>query len=135
MRNLNPIRRTVQRLLLSLWSGCVVLAAQATTYYVAETGNDANSGNTQAGGRTVHRVNRDAYTMQPGDQVLFKEVSGAALIIGSSGTTSSPTMWAPTVAVRPRPAGSTALTGWTVHRQHLEGTRPHREVPSAAASS
>lgn len=123
MRNLNPIRRTVQRLLLSLWSGCVVLAAQATTYYVAETGNDANSGNTQAQAwRTVDRVNQIAYTMQPGDQVLFKKggIYRGTLIIGSSGTTSSPiTVGAYGSGAAPVLAGSTALTGWTVHSGNI----------------
>src|SRR5450756_285023 len=68
------------------------LPAQATTYYVAAAGSDANSG-TDAGHpwQTIAKIN--ASTFSAGDSILFNKGDvwyGTALIAPSSGSSGSP---------------------------------------------
>jgi hypothetical protein len=97
------VTRTHRRLLLSLVtlavSAAAPAAAGATTYYVAPSGHDSNSGKSAARAwRTVYRVNKTH--LRPGDVVLFQAgttYSDDGLQpgwgTGVSGTSSSPVVF------------------------------------------
>ena len=98
-------------------------SALATTYYVSPSGNDANSGTSQAQAwRTIDRVNQLGSGLQPGDQVLFQrggtyrgrinvQTSGTSsqpIVLGSYGTGEAPVI-----------SGSQVVTGWTNHSGNI----------------
>jgi hypothetical protein len=120
MRHLPHSGTMMLRHLLLLVVGMLALSAQATTYYVSETGNDANAGTSQAQAwRTIDRVNQVIYGLQPGDQILFKRggTYRGALIIGSSGTGTNPiTVGSYGSGNKPVISGSKEVTNWTVHQ-------------------
>ena len=101
---------------------CTSLAG-ATNYYISPTGNDANSGTSQAQAwRTIARLNQSLFAFQPGDQVLFQR--GATfrgrITFGSSGTTNSPIIiGAYGTGAQPIISGSDVVTGWTVHQGNI----------------
>ncbi|MCB9171052.1 MAG: right-handed parallel beta-helix repeat-containing protein [Flavobacteriales bacterium] len=99
-------------LLLLGWRG-----ADATVYYVAPNGNDANTGTSPSTAwSTLARVEQATYGMAPGDQVLFQRggvyrgsfsvnnsgASGAPLVFGAYGTGAAPVI-----------SGSITVNGWT----------------------
>ncbi|MBK8341749.1 MAG: hypothetical protein IPK99_18030 [Flavobacteriales bacterium] len=62
---------------------------QAATYYIAPSGNDANSGTSPAQAwKTIARVNQISAQLQPGDKILFERggVYRGKLPLSSSGT-------------------------------------------------
>jgi hypothetical protein len=81
----------------TLFTMAVALAGPgllAATYYVSPTGNDSNSGTTQAQAfRTVAKINQ--LSLKPGDSVLFEggatfSDAGLYLTYGDGGSSSSP---------------------------------------------
>ncbi|MBP6390710.1 MAG: right-handed parallel beta-helix repeat-containing protein [Flavobacteriales bacterium] len=91
----------------------------AATYYIAPTGNDANSGTSQAQAwKTIGRVNQISAQLQPGDKILFERggVYRGKLTISSSGTAGNKIeVGAYGTGSQPVLSGSVAVTGWTVH--------------------
>jgi hypothetical protein len=123
MQHLHTSLYITLRHLLLIASSALGLAVNATNYYVSETGNDANSGTSQAQAwRTIGRVNQVIYGLQPGDQILFKRggTYRGTLIIGSSGTSGSPiAVGAYGTGNNPVLSGSTALSGWSLHQGNI----------------
>ncbi|ADB40331.1 NPCBM/NEW2 domain-containing protein [Spirosoma linguale] len=93
---------------------CQSLQAQ-TTYYVANSGNDANSGNSEgAPFQTLAKVN--SLTLQPGDAILFRrgDTFRGSLVIRQSGAPGRPIVIdAYGSGSKPVLAGSVPLTGWS----------------------
>jgi len=64
-------RKIVKRVFLSLLIASLSLISMATTYYVSNSGDDNNSGqSTKLPWETLNKVN--TYTFLPGDSVLLK---------------------------------------------------------------
>lgn len=89
--------------------------AQATTYYVSPTGNDANNGTSQSSPwQTIDRANQCG--LQPGDQLLFQRGGHfrGQIIWGNSGTPGSPvTYGAYGSGADPIVDGARLVSGWT----------------------
>lgn len=105
---------------------CVLLLTgtlHAATYYVSPTGNDVNSGTSQAQAwRTIGRVNQISGSLQPGDRILFERggVYRGKLTINSNGTAGSRIeVGAYGNGALPVISGSVAVTGWTVHSGNI----------------
>jgi hypothetical protein len=92
------------------------LSANAATYYVSPTGNDSNSGTSQAQAwRTIARVQQVAGSLQAGDQVLFQRGGryNGQLTINSSGSQSNPiVVGAYGSGAPPEISGSITVSGW-----------------------
>lgn len=103
--------RTALLILLTI----VGLGAQATTYYVSPTGNDASNGTSPATAwQTIDRANQ--CSLQPGDQLLFQRGGHfrGQIIWGNSGSSSSPvTYGAYGNGDDPIIDGARLVTGWT----------------------
>lgn len=99
------------------------VALHATDYYVSGSGNDGNSGTSQAQAwHSIDRVNQLSYGLQPGDRVLFQRggTYRGELNIGSSGTSGQPiTIGAYGSGASPIISGSTLVTGWTIHQGNI----------------
>lgn len=84
---------------LCFWTACILtlgLASSsfATTYYVATTGSDANTGSSTAPWSTLQHA---VETIAPGDTILVRSGSYAGCRIRNSGTPSAPKLLAPDV--------------------------------------
>jgi len=88
-----------------------VAVVSGITYYVSNTGNNANNGTSEATPwQTIARVN--TATFQPGDSVLFP--TDATLTIAETGTSDNwITYGAYGTGEKPRIVGSRQVTGWT----------------------
>jgi hypothetical protein len=99
------------------------LCAQAATYYVSPSGNDANSGTSQAQAwRTIARVQQQMNSLQPGDQVLFQRggIYPGRLDISKSGTSSAPLVFgAYGSGTRPIISGGEPVTNWVQHQGNI----------------
>ncbi len=99
----NPFLFLRPSLFAGIFSALTILPVGAADYYIAPDGNDAANGTTAATPwQSLGKVN--AYTFQPGDQVLFKAggswtgelwpkgsgASGSPILLGSYGTGSRP---------------------------------------------
>ena len=62
--------RTPYRLFLAALATWSSLAVNAVTYYISPTGNDTNTGTSQAQAwRTIGRLMQNIYSLQPGDGI------------------------------------------------------------------
>ena len=95
--------------------------ANATTYYVSNTGNDANSGtSTSAPWQSLVKVN--SFSPSPGDQILFKRGDSweGTLTPSRSGVAGNPiTYSAYGSGEKPVLFGSTTITGWSLYSGHI----------------
>ena len=107
----------MKRTILILTLAVKALLAQAVTYYVSPTGNDANNGTSPAQAwRTIGRVQQVANGLQPGDQVLFERggTFNGKLTVNASGNNSNPIIiGAYGTGAAPVISGSVPVTGWT----------------------
>ncbi|HMW98626.1 MAG TPA: hypothetical protein PJ983_15325, partial [Flavobacteriales bacterium] len=107
-------------------------AAEATVYYVSPTGNDTNNGTSQASAwRTIDRVNQSAYTIQPGDQILFQRGGHyrGGIIWGTSGAAGAPiTYGAYGTGADPIIDGARLVTGWTPYQGNIWRAQVGTEV-------
>lgn len=98
-------------------------SASATTYYISNTGNDANSGTSQGQAwRTLARLEQVQYALQPGDQVLLQRGSifRGTLPISSSGTSAAPIVFgAYGTGTAPVISGGSLVTGWTPYQGNI----------------
>lgn len=100
-----------------------ILTARATTFHIAHDGSDSNAGTSSgAPWKTIARMMQSIFTIQPGDQILFKRggtyegnleipLSGTAsqhIVVGAYGTGAAPII-----------SGSKAVTTWTVHSGNI----------------
>ncbi len=99
--------------------GLSALFAQATTYYVSPTGNDANNGtSTATAWQTINRVNQSSNALQPGDQVLFERgghFRGGIIWASSGSASASVTYGAYGTGADPIIDGARSLTNWVQH--------------------
>lgn len=116
MYNYSQFNFSLKRTTLLLIGGLLTssfVVGQAT-YYVAETGNDANDGRSPDHPfRTVTRVN--ILRLQPGDSLLFRrgDSFGAGLVLQHSGTAQKPiVVGAYGTGQKPRLTGAISVTGW-----------------------
>lgn len=97
--------------------------ANATTYYVSPTGNDANNGSSQAQAwRTIARVQQHMVQFAPGDQVLFQRggIYSGTLSIYRSGASGQPIVFgAYGSGEKPIISGGVPVTGWTLHQGNI----------------
>ena len=99
------------------------LTTSAATYYISPTGDDGNSGTSQAQPwRTIARVMQHIYQIQPGDQILFERggtypgkleinVSGSSaspIVVGAYGTGDLPVI-----------SGGERVTNWVPHEGNI----------------
>src|SRR5437870_5324703 len=93
------------------------LTANATTYYVSNSGNDSNNGtSTSTPWRTLSKVNSFFNSLKPGDNVLLNrgEVFYGKITIGKSGTsTARITIGAYGSGAMPVITGFTDVNSWT----------------------
>ncbi|GAB3805623.1 hypothetical protein GCM10028819_39220 [Spirosoma humi] len=86
-----------------------------TTYYVASSGNDSNTGRSSATPfQTISKIN--SLTLQPGDQVLFRrnDTFQGSLQLRQSGTANSPIVVdAYGSGNKPVLSGAVVITNWT----------------------
>lgn len=105
------------RLCLAVISTWMTLSAAATTYYISPTGNDANSGTSQAQAwQTIGRLMQNIYSLQAGDAIRFERggTYRGEFIIPSSGTSSQKIeVGAYGTGALPVISGSDLVTGWT----------------------
>ncbi|WP_425291094.1 PA14 domain-containing protein [Spirosoma linguale] len=98
-----------------LLSGKQSTAFGQTTYYVANTGNDSNSGrSSDAPYQTISKIN--SLSLQPGDQVLFRrdDTFTGNLQIKQSGTSDKPIVVdAYGSGNKPVLTGAVGVTAWT----------------------
>jgi hypothetical protein len=68
------------------------LKLSATTFYVANSGSDSNSGSIEAPWQTISKVNQMMSSFLPGTQILFKsgDIFNGGLLITASGTKTNP---------------------------------------------
>lgn len=104
-----------KKALLSLLIVLISMAGFSATYYVSNTGNDANSGlSSSSPWKSIAKVN--AANLMPGDQVLFQKGNTffGTLTVKNSGTSSSPIVYgAYGTGNNPVLTGFTAVSGWT----------------------
>ena len=97
--------------------------AQAVNYYVSPGGNDANNGTSEATAwKTIDRLNQAAFTLQPGDKILFERggTYRGEVILGVSGTPSQPiTIGAYGTGNKPVIKGSVPVTGWSNYQGNI----------------
>lgn len=90
------------------------LAIAQTTYYVANSGNDANNGRSDGSPfQTIAKIN--SLSLQPGDAILFRrgDTFRGTLSIRQSGTSGSPIVVdAYGSGNKPILAGSVPVSGW-----------------------
>ena len=95
----------------------ISLMVSAATYYVSNSGNDANSGTSESSPfATISKVNSKFSTLQPGDQVLFKrgDTFYGTLVITRSGAENNKIVCgAYGTGEMPIISGFTTVTGWT----------------------
>lgn len=98
------------------------LISNAATYYVSNSGDDSNSGqSTTDAWRTIDKVNSMMPTFGPGDEILFQRGGTfyGMIEITAAGTSQNPiTFGAYGSGDIPKIKGTRLLTGWT----HVEGT-------------
>jgi len=97
--------------------------AQAATYYISPTGNNANSGTSPAQAwQSISRLMQSIYSLQPGDAIRFERggVYRGEFIIPSSGTSAQKiTVGAYGTGALPVISGSDLVTGWTQHSGNI----------------
>jgi hypothetical protein len=107
--------------LLTLAAG--IGGAMAATYYVSPTGNDSNTGTSQAQAwRSIARVQQHMLQFQPGDQILFQRggTYPGLLSIYRSGTAAQPIVFgAYGSGEKPIISGGVPVTGWTQHQGNI----------------
>jgi parallel beta-helix repeat protein len=112
----------------SVLLGCILsVQALATTYYVSTTGNDANSGTSQAlAWQTLNKVNAQIATpgfFVPGDQILFKRGNTWAGTLRLRQLQGTPAQWitfgAYGAGAAPVITGAKTFTGWTLHAGNI----------------
>ena len=98
-------------------------AAQAATYYISPTGNDANNGTSSSTPwRTIDRVNQISFSLVAGDRILFQRggtYRGKLNINGSGTAASYIEVGAYGTGDQPIISGSVAVTGWTQHSGNI----------------
>ncbi|HOZ39306.1 MAG TPA: T9SS type A sorting domain-containing protein [Flavobacteriales bacterium] len=123
--------RTPYRLFLAALATWSSLAVNAVTYYISPTGNDTNTGTSQAQAwRTIGRLMQNIYSLQPGDGIRFERggTYRGELFIPNSGTSGQKiTVGAYGSGSLPIISGSDVVTGWTNHsgniwRANVSGT-------------
>ncbi|MCB0795111.1 MAG: right-handed parallel beta-helix repeat-containing protein [Flavobacteriales bacterium] len=128
-KNLEPMERYTSsftsplRSVLAFSAWVLSIVAWATTYYVSPSGNDNNSGTSQAQAwQTIDRVNQGANQLQPGDRVLFQRGATyrGSINVLNSGSASDPIEFgAYGNGSDPVISGSVAVTGWTQHSGNI----------------
>jgi hypothetical protein len=97
--------------------------AQAVTYYISPTGNNANSGTSPAQAwQSISRLMQSIYSLQPGDAIRFERggVYRGEFIIPSSGTSAQKiTVGAYGTGELPVISGSDLVTGWSQHSGNI----------------
>ena len=111
------------RQLLSLYLALCGAFAQAATYYLSPTGNDANNGTSSSTPwRTIDRANQLSSSFQPGDRILFQrggEYRGRLNIQNSGNANAYIEVGAYGSGAQPIISGSVAITGWTLHSGNI----------------
>jgi len=91
------------------------LSAEATTYYVSNSGNDNNSGTSASSPwQTINKVN--SFKFSPGDNILFNmgNTFYGGIVISKSGTSGSPiTFGSYGSGANPIITGFSAVNSWT----------------------
>lgn len=97
--------------------------ALATDYHVSPSGNDAASGTSPSTAwRTITKVNQFAYSLQPGDRILFMRGGTwrGEVILPNSGTAAQPiALGAYGTGAKPVIKGSETVGNWTVHQGNI----------------
>lgn len=97
--------------------------AQAATYYISPSGNDANSGTAPGQAwQSIARLMQSIYSLQPGDAIRFERggTYRGEFIIPSSGTSAQKiTVGAYGTGAPPVISGSDLVTGWTQHSGNI----------------
>ncbi len=100
---------------------------KATNYYISPTGNDANSGTSEAQAwQTLDRLAQVQYALQPGDKVLLKRggIYRGTLPVSSSGTAGAQVLFgAYGNGAKPIVAGSDLPGNWVVHQGNIWRTQ------------
>lgn len=95
----------------------------ATNYYVSATGNDANTGTSEATAwKTIARVQQQMVNLAPGDQVLFQRggIFPGELDIYQNGTESSPIVFgAYGTGEAPIISGGLPVVNWTPYQGNI----------------
>lgn len=124
--------KSTRMILVASLTWAASFTANATNYYISSDGNDANSGTSQAQAwKTIARMTQSIFSLQPGDQILFKR--GATypgrLEIPLSGSASQPiTIGAFGTGTDPVISGAVAATNWTVYQGNIWKTTVTEEV-------
>ena len=91
--------------------------ANATTYYISASGNDANNGtSTSTPWKSLSKLNSYFSSLKPGDNILFNrgDIFYGSITINTSGTSGSPiTISAYGTGANPVITGFTNVTAWT----------------------
>lgn len=94
-----------------------LLTANATDYYIAANGNDANNGTSQSNPwKTLGKLNAYFSKLQPGDKILFRRGDSfyGYISVNKSGTAGSPiTLGAYGSGNKPIISGFTNVSSWT----------------------
>lgn len=110
------LRKTFTKPLFLLTFIIFSFSAEATTYYVSNSGNDANSGTSPSSPwRTINKVN-SFKRFSPGDNILFNRGNTfyGGIIISNSGSSGNPiTYGAYGSGAKPIITGFTSVTSWT----------------------
>ena len=104
----------MKKLIITFFLTCLFVSSFATTYYIANNGNDTNNGtSTSTPWQTLDKVN--ATTLQPNDQVLFRrgDTFYGKLILPESSNSVNITFGAYGSGNKPIITGFTSVTAWT----------------------
>ncbi len=111
------------RTLLLLPALLLAMFGHSATYYVSPSGNDSNSGTSQAQAwRTVSRAQQVAGSLQPGDQILFQRGGSypGKLTINSNGNSNNPIIiGAYGDGAPPEISGNIPVNAWTQYQGNI----------------
>lgn len=123
------------KLLLLLAFTAICLTANATTYYVAANGDDANNGTSPSTPwKSINKINSTSFA--PGDVILFRrgDTWREQLNLSSSGSAGNPiTFSAYGTGEDPIINGADIITGWTRSSGNIWSVRNPNVTPTRAA--
>jgi parallel beta-helix repeat protein len=115
LENCLPPKHVYLNIILTFLFLCFLFPANATNYYVSNSGSDSNPGTSDSlSWRSLDKVN--ASVVKPGDRILFKRGDRwtGTIKVNASGTSGSPiTFGAYGTGENPIISGFTTLSGWT----------------------
>ncbi|HKJ78684.1 MAG TPA: hypothetical protein VKA10_04070, partial [Prolixibacteraceae bacterium] len=114
-------RNIAYKFIFTVLLAMLAFSAVAKTYYVSNSGNDANLGTSPGNAwKTLDKVN--SFTPSPGDQILFRRGDEwvGTLIVNASGTEVNPIVYgAYGDGSKPKIYGSEKITGWELHEGNI----------------